>query len=229
MANMKKTLLTLCLMLCCPAAHAAAMQDHAALRAAVGEFVQRQTAALPGKVSFSVDEIDSRVSLAACDSIEAFLPTGGKLAGRASVGVRCNQPGGWRIFVPVQIRVSVDLLATSRQLAMGQVVGAADLTRQTVENPQSDGLTDAAQVIGQVMRYSVSQGTLLRAAMLRAPYSIKQGQAVQLSIQGNGFTISGSGVALNNAAEGETVQIRTPSSRVISGVAADNGTVKISP
>lgn len=228
MANMKKTLPIPLLLLCCTA-HAAAVQDHAALRGVVSSFVQQQTAALPGKVTFQVEEPDSRISLAPCERIEAFLPAGSKLSGRVSVGVRCNQPGGWRIFVPVQITISMDLLTSSRQLAMGQVIGEADLARQTVENPQSDGLTDASQVIGKVMRYSVSQGVLLRAAMLRTPYSIKQGQVVQLSIQGNGFTVSGSGVALNNAAEGETVQIRPPSSRVISGIAADNGTVKINP
>ncbi|MDD5612045.1 MAG: flagellar basal body P-ring formation chaperone FlgA, partial [Gallionella sp.] len=123
----------------------------------------------------------------------------------------------------------MDLLTSSRPLTMGQIIRQEDLASQTVENPQSGGLTEASQVIGQVMRYSVSQGTVLRAAMMRAPYSIKQGQVVQLLIQGNGFTINGSGVALNNAAEGETVQIRTPSNRVISGIAAENGEVKITP
>lgn len=229
MANMKKALTTLLLLLFCTLAHAAAEQDRGTLRGVVNSFVQQQTASLPGKVSFTVDEVDSRVSLAPCDKMEAFLPAGSKLAGRVSIGVRCNLPGGWRVFVPVQIRISMDLVISARQLAMGQVIQKEDLAMQTVENPQSDGLTDAAQVVGQVMRFSVSQGTILRAAMIRAPYSIKQGQAVQLLIQGNGFTITGSGVALTNAAEGETVQIRTPSNRVISGIAGENGEVKIFP
>ncbi|MDD2721878.1 MAG: flagellar basal body P-ring formation chaperone FlgA [Gallionella sp.] len=226
---MKKTLLTFCSLLACTLVHAAALQDRAALRAIVGDFVQQQTAALPGKVTFQVEELDSRINLQPCDKIEAFLPGGSKLAGRVSIGVRCNQPGGWRTFVPVQINIRMDLLTSSRPLTMGQIIHQEDLASQTVENPQSGGLTEASQVIGQVMRYSVSQGTVLRAAMMRAPYSIKQGQVVQLLIQGNGFTINGSGVALNNAAEGETVQIRTPSNRVISGIAAENGEVKITP
>jgi len=229
-AIMKKLLLIVgSLLFFCPVSLAAAQQDHAALNTAVGKFVRQQTASLPGRVAFDIDEIDSRINLRSCDHIEAFLPGGSKLIGHVSIGVRCNEVNGWRIFIPVQIRIGMDLLASARPLALGQVIHGEDLARQSVETTQSGGLTDASRVVGQVMRYSVSQGTILHEAMLRAPYSIKQGQSAQLSVQGSGFNISGSGVALNNASEGDTVQIRTLSGRVISGIAGENGVVNIAP
>jgi len=229
-AIMKKISLMVCsLVFFCQLGNAATQQDHAALSAVVSNFVRQQTTALPGKVAFNVDEIDSRINLPSCNDIEAFLPGGSKLLGRVSIGVRCNEINGWRIFVPVQIKVSMALLSSARPLVLGQVIHAEDLARQTVETSQSGGLSDASRVIGQVMRYSVSAGIILQETMLRAPYSVKQGQPVQLLTQGSGFSISGSGVALNNAAQGESVPIRTASGRVISGIAGENGVVNLMP
>lgn len=222
---MKKILLFACLFL--HSAAFAAQQDHAQIKTAVSTFIQQQTANLPGKVSFSVDEIDRRTTLRACSRIEAFLPAGSQLIGRVSVGVRCNEPGSWSIFVPVQIKISRELIISARALTTGQVIHAEDITRQASETAL--GITDANQVIGKVLRYSVSAGYILRDDMLRAPYLVKQGQSVQLSVQGSGFVLSSSGVALNNASEGESVQIRTGTGRVISGIASADGVVRINP
>lgn len=224
---MKKILLIACLFLHSTAF--AAQQDHGLLKTAVYSFVQQQLSGVAGRVSFSVGEIDRRISLQACSKITAFLPEGSQLIGRVSVGVRCDDAGEWSIFVPVQIKITRDLLVSSRSLSAGQIVHAEDIARQSTETTQNIGITDANQVIGKVLRYSISAGYILREDMLRAPYFVKQGQTVQLSVQGSGFTMSSSGVALNNASEGENVQVRTGAGRVISGVASKDGTVTINP
>jgi len=226
---MRNFLLIACLFLHSAAATAAAQQDHAVLKKTAEAFVQQQTAELPGKVAYTVGEIDRRIALRACGQIEAFLPSGSQLIGRVSIGVRCVEANGWSIFIPVQIRISRDLIISARPLTMWQVMREEDIARQTTEITQADGITDEKQVIGKVLLYSLAAGSVLRENMLRAPYSVKQGQSVQLSVQGQGFSISSSGVALNNAAKGEPVQIRTSTGRVISGVAGTEGIVIISP
>lgn len=226
---MKRLFIIACLFLYCAAALAAQQEKHELLRTAVATFVQQQTAGLPGKVAFNVDEIDSRIVLQPCSKIEAFLPAGTQLIGRVSVGVRCTEANGWSIFVPVQIRITRALLISAKPLAMGQVVREEDIARQTTETTQNAGLTDSAKVIGKVLRYSIAAGYVLREDMLREPYSVKQGQSVRLIVEGGGFSLSSSGTALNNASEGEAVQIRTTSGRVISGTASGEGAVKITP
>lgn len=226
---MKKIIVITCLFLLSLAANAAPVQDPALIKAAAATFVQQQTADIPGKVTYNVSDIDRRIVLSACSKIEAFLPAGSQLVGRVSIGVRCNQANGWSIFVPVQIKISRNLLISARPLTMGQVVHQEDLARQTTETTQNVGMTDAKQVIGKVLRYSIAAGYVIREDMLRAPYLVKQGQSVQMSVQGNGFSLSSSGVALNNASEGESVQIRTSAGRVISGIASGEGTVTVNP
>ena len=217
-------------------------QDHAQIRNIVAGFVQQQTAALPGKVTYQVDEIDRRIILPKCAELEAFLPSGSQLIGKTSVGVRCNPPSrkeesndrsartnGWSIFVPVQIRLSLNLLTSARQLPLGHTLQEQDLASQSTESSPSGVFTDPRQVVGKVLRYSISAGQVLREDMLRPPYIVTQGQVVPLAVQGNGFSIRSEGVALNNAGEGQSVQIRVGSGRVISGVARAGGVVEIAP
>ena len=192
---MKKILLIACLFLHSTAF--AAQQDHTQLKSLVQSFIQQQLTGVQGRVFFSVSEIDKRISLKACSKIEAFLPEGSQLIGRVSVGVRCDEANGWSIFIPVQIKITRDLIVSSRSLMMGQTLHAEDIARQSTETTQNIGITDANQVIGKVLRYSISAGYVIREDMLRAPYFVKQGQTVQLSVQGSGFTMGSTGFALH--------------------------------
>lgn len=207
----------------------AAYQDHAQIRASVVALVQQQTASLPGKVSFQVGEIDRRIMLPECARLEAFLPAGSQLIGKTAVGVRCNAQNGWSIFVPVQIRVSLNLLVSARQLPAGHLLQEQDIVAQTTETTKSVGFTDPAQVVGKVLRYGITAGQVLREDMLRLPYAVTQGQTVQIATQGSGFSIRNEGVALNNAVDGQPVQVRVGGGRVIGGIARNGGLVEVAP
>lgn len=229
---MKKCILIGYLLLHCTAALAApatSTQDHALIKNVALAFVQQQSAALPGKVTYNIDGIDPRLAMPACNTLEAFLPAGSQFIGNTAIGVRCMEKNGWSIFVPVRIKVSLDLLVTVRQLPLGHTLQQQDLTSQTVGISQNVGFTDLTQVIGKVLRYSIAAGQVLREDMLRLPFSVTQGRTVQLVTQGDGFNISSEAVALSNASEGQSVQIRTGSGRVISGIARTNGLVEVSP
>ena len=229
MRSMKKLLVIGFLLLQSVALAGTGTQDHALIKAAVTAFVQQQTADLPGKVAYKVEEIDRRISLPECSKLEVFLPDGAKLIGRSSVKVRCNDVQGWSISVVVQIRVSINLIISARALPLGHTLHEEDLATQTTETTQSGGITDTKQAVGKVLRYGITAGQVLREDMLRPPYSVTQGQVVPLAVQGNGFSVRSEGVALNNAGEGQTVQVRVGAGRVISGVARGGGVVEIAP
>lgn len=206
-----------------------ATQDHAQIKAVVVDFVRQQSASLPGKVTPQIGEVDRRIALPECTKLEAFLPAGSQFIGKTSVGVRCLEENGWSIFIPVQIKVSINLLVSARQLPPGITLQTADIATQTSEITHSGGLSDPALVVGKVLRFGIGAGQVLREDMLRLPYSVTQGQAVQLAAQGSGFSIRSEGVALSNASAGQTVQVRVGSGRVISGIAGSAGVVVVNP
>lgn len=229
---MKKLVFMACLFLhgiAASASSVAAAQDHAQIKKVAAAFVRQQSASLPGKVSYKVGRIDRRIEMPACARLEAFLPAGSRLIGNTSIGVRCMDKHGWSIFVPVQIKISLNLLVSARQLPSGHVLQKQDLVSQTLDISQTEGLTDPGQALGKVLRYSIAAGQVLRESMLRQPFSVKQGQIVHLVVRGGGFSIRSEGAALGNAGAGRTVQVRSISGRVIAGIAQANGMVEIQP
>lgn len=209
--------------------HMAQQQSHVEIRATIDTFVRAQTLTLLGQVTINVNEIDRRTALPACSALEAFLPPGGQLLGNSSVGVRCTGTKPWTLFVPVHVRVSANLLITSRPLQQGHVLRTEDIASQSGELTHAGMLTDPAQAIGKVLKFGIGAGQVLKQDMLRAPYAVTQGQTVQLQVEGEGFRIHSEGQALANAAAEQRVQVRTSSGQVVSGVAKAGGIVEVRP
>ncbi len=201
--------------------------DHAAIRKVAMEFIQAKTHALPGKVTLKVDEIDPRIVLAACSQLEAFLPAGASLLGKTSVGVRCTEKNGWSLFMSATITSTMNMLISSKPLQQGQVISSGDFNIQSGEISQPGIVTDEAQVVGKVIKFSIGAGQLLKQDMFRAPFVVTQGQSVQLTAVGDGFKLRSEGIAMNNAAAGQAAQVKVPSGQIISGIAQTNGIVEV--
>jgi flagella basal body P-ring formation protein FlgA len=56
-----------------------------------------------------------------------------------------------------------------------------------------------------------------------------QGQTADVRVSSRGFSVRASGQALNNGAEGQSVQVRMASGQVISGMVAADGSVEVRP
>lgn len=206
-----------------------ARQEPAEVKRVIEDFLRVQTRGLPGQASFTVGAIDPNNNLAPCPALEAFLPAGGRPWGRINVGVRCQVPGGWSIYVPAQVRVVGDYFVTARPLARGQAITAADLARRTGDLAELPAgvVTEEAQAVGKTLNISVQSGQILRSDSLRAPPAVQQGQSVRIVSKGKGFQVATEGKALANAADGQVVQVRTASGQTISGIARPGGTVEV--
>lgn len=194
-------------------------------------FLEQETRGLPGRVSITLTPLDARNQLPPCASLAAFLPAGSRAWGQFSVGVRCDSPVEWHVYLQARVAVLGEYLVTAQPLRAGQIVGPADLVRRSGDLaalPDSV-LTDVAQASGQHTRFAIAQGSPLRADMLRIPPAVRQGQAVQVVTIGPGFRVGSEGVALNNAAPGEMVRVRLGSGQVVAGTARPGGQVEVTP
>ncbi len=210
---------------------AAPAQDTASsLHSALDHFLEAQTRGLPGKVNYKVTPLDARTNLGPCHAFEPFLPGNSRLWGKSTVGVRCLGPSNWTIYVQVHVSVTGNYLASSRPMASGQVIGAGDLTLRNgdLTTLPATLLTDQTQAIGKTVRLGFAAGQPIRSDQLISPPAVQQGQTVRTIFKGDGFSVSSEGKALNNASDGQVVQVRTPSGQVLSGIARDGGTVEVS-
>ncbi len=208
---------------------AAAGQSHEAIHEAALAFAQTQARDLPGEVSIQISRIDPRLSLPLCASLQPFLPTGAALMGKTSIGVRCDGKPGWSVLVQATIRVSANLLVTSRPLPQYTVLGNSDFVLQKGELTQPGQITAPAQVLGQVVRFPLGAGLVLRRDMLRPPFVILQGKTVPLVARGDGYAVRTEGQAMNNAAAAEPVHIRIASGQLIAAVANADGSAVVAP
>jgi len=199
------------------------------LYSTLDDFLRTQTQGLPGKVSYSIGQLDSRTQLSPCHAFEPFLPAGGKLWGKATVGVRCLGPATWTVYIPVKVTVSGNYLVTARTLSAGQVLGAADVVVRSgdLSSLPPNVLTEQAQAIGKTVKNGFSAGQPLRSDLLIAPWAVQQGQSVKTVSNGPGFSVSSEGKALNNALAGQVVQVRTNSGQTVSGIAQPGGIVEV--
>lgn len=197
---------------------------------AIEDYLRTQTQGLPGKASFTISPLNAQTRLAPCSAFEPFVPPGRQLWGRTNLGVRCLGPGNWTIYVPVQISVAGNYLVAARNLAGGSVLTPADVAVRQGDLcalPASI-LTDQAQAVGKTMKNSLAASQPLRSDQLIAPWAVQQGQNVRIVSSGDGFSVSSDGKALNNAAEGQVVQVRTNTGQTVSGIARPGGIVEIS-
>lgn len=208
---------------------AAARQDPEPVRQAVEHFLAAQTQGLAGDVSYSVGSLDANNRLAPCTAFDVSLPPGARAFGRTSVQVRCVGERGWSVFLPVHIRVISDYLVTARPLAQGQTITVDAISRRRGDlgDLPPGTLTDEAQALGRSVRLPVAAGLPLRTDLLRPPLVVQQNQTVRLVSIGQGFHVANEGRALNDAAEGQLVQVRLGSGQVVSGTARAGGVVEV--
>lgn len=221
----------LSILLCCggAAAQTGPRQAPEALREQVSQFLQVQTAGLPGKVTLSVGAVDPRLNLPACPAPQAFLAPGARAWGKTTVGLRCTAPSAWTIYIQASVAVLADYIASAVPLAQGQAIEAGQLLSMQGDLAALPAgiATDMAQVVGRSANVSLPAGTPLRLDTLRSKQVVQQGQLVRMVSSGSGFRVSAEAKAIGNASEGQVVQVRTQAGQQISGVARAGGVVEV--
>jgi flagella basal body P-ring formation protein FlgA len=207
---------------------AATAQDGESIRVAALAFLQQQAAGLPGKVDITVTPVFPR-GLAPCSALDPFMPTGARLWGRVTVGVRCVGERPWTLYVQARVSINATYYTAARAIAPGEVLASADLIARDGDltaMPQAV-VTDPSQAVGAVALSRVPAGLPLRTDMLRAASSVAIGQTVHVVADGSGFSISADGSAMNNAAPGQQVRVKTAGGQIITGIVKDSQTVEV--
>lgn len=200
-----------------------------AARLAIERLVQVQAAGLPGQIQVRLRGPGGN-ALPPCEAPQAFLAPGTALRGRVSIGLRCPaSETPWTRYVQAYIEVQGRYFVAARAIEAGQPLGMADLSERSGDLaalPRSV-VTDAAALRGVVAANRIAAGAPLRKELLRGQVVIQQGQLVQVVAQGAGFEVSTEAKAMTRAEIGAPVQARTRDGRLVSGVADEEGQIRL--
>lgn len=211
----------------CAAAGPAAPALPDAARLAVERLVQTQSKGLPGEIS--VRMVGNAANLPACDAPEAFLAPGSELRGRLSIGLRCTAPAAWTRFVQAYVSVQGRYYVATEAIEAGQALGGDRVSERQGDLaalPRSV-VTEPAMLHGVVAANRIAAGAPLRKELLRGTVVIQQGQTVKVVASGTGFSVSTEARAMTRAEIGATVQAKTRDGRLVSGIADEEGQIRL--
>lgn len=174
-----------------------------------------------GKSTVEIGRVDSRLRLAKCtEPLQTFDPPGRGSQSRSTVGVRCETPSPWTLYVSARIQTVKEVYAASRTMRRGTLLSEDDLRRQEVDvNRASRGYyTDPEQLVGMEVRRPMREGEVITPTRIDAPQLVERGQTVLITAEGPASNISMNGEALQAGALGDRIRVRNVSSeRVIEG------------
>ena len=203
-------------------------EDGQLIHTAALDFLKQQANGLPGQVELSVAQAFPR-GLAACDTLQAFMPPGARLWGRTTVAVRCTSGHPWTVWLQAKVSIHATYYVAARAMMPGEVISDADLVPRDGDLTMLPAsiVTVPSQAVGSVTLMRVSMGFPLRQDMLKSAAQVTAGQSVRVVAQGDGFSISSEGSALSNATPGQPVRVKTSTGQILMGIVKDSSTVQI--
>lgn len=219
--------------LSCATARAGNVQSHDSIRQAAEEYISSAVTASHGKSpDVRASGLDSRLRLSECElPLETFLPTGGKLLGNTTVGVRCTGTKPWTLYVPVKSSLFGQVVVAAQPLTRNHVMQAEDMKLEDRDLAQlhSGYFTDSEKLIGMKVTRTVALNATLNPALVKEPLAVKRGQRVSLVANTSGIEVSMVGEAMADGVTGERIQVRNLSSkRVLDGIVRSANVIQVS-
>lgn len=195
-----------------------------------GALATAQSAEPGVRLEATVGSVDSRLRLAPCGNIEAYLPVGSRLWGRTRVGLRCvDGVSRWNVAVPVSVKALGNAWVVKSYVPAGNPVTEADVVEAEVDWAEESNpiMKDRALWLGQTATRVLNTGQALRQGMVKPAQVFQAGAQVRVLAQGAGFAVSSDAQALTAGVVGQLARVRLDSGRVTSGTVLDMRTVRL--
>lgn len=184
-----------------------------------------------GRIEVQLGHLDPRLRLPRCsEALQTFQPSGARLGGSTSVGVRCPSASGWTIYVPAKVDIFKKALVTTRALAKGAQLQPTDvrITETEVSKLGHGHLQSMDEVQGLVTRRPLPAGTVLNPNQVISPDLIRRGNRVTLVNSDGPIQVEMLGEAVSDGARGERVRVRALNSgKIIEGWVESASVVKV--
>ena len=210
---------------------AAELQSRDSIEHAAYMYVFEQVQLSYDNAQIVMEPLDSRLRLQACDSsLEAFSNNRKIKLGKQTIGVKCNSPVAWTIYVPAKVKLFRPVVVIARPLAMNHIIVKSDLKIVSLDigSLRKGYINNPQHIIGQQLKYSLAIGTIINPNSLRLQKIIQRGEMVMLVATVGQMEVRMSGTALSDGSLGQRVRVKNLSSkRVVEGIVDGPGIVKV--
>jgi flagellar basal body P-ring formation protein FlgA len=201
------------------------------IRAAAEAFVKSQLPRDANVASVTAGSLDNRLRLVRCTGgLHARIPTGVALQSRTMVGVGCDGPVRWTVYVPVTVESRISVLILKHPVPRDAHLTIEDVTIETrkVTGLATAFLTDVSDLQARSVERPLPMGTTLSMDMFKPDLVIHHGQEVTLIAAAGGIEVRAAGKALADGANGTRLKVQNLSSlKVVEGVVAGPDLVRV--
>jgi flagella basal body P-ring formation protein FlgA len=201
------------------------------IRAAAEAFVKSQLPQESSVASVTAGALDSRLRLVRCTGgLRPQLPAGAALQSRTMIGVACEGPVHWTVYVPVTVESRIPVLVLKHPVPRDARLSIEDVTVETrkVTGLSTAFLTAVSDLQARTVQRPLPMGTTLTIDMFKPDLVIKHGQEVTLVAAAGGIEVRAAGRALADAAGGTRLKVQNLSSlKVVEGVVEGPDLVRV--
>ena len=212
-------------------AQGAEIQSISSIRIQAENFIQEYPYQSPYPPQFRLGRLDNRLRLKNCKNpLKVEFSSPQRTRGNTSLNVRCDQSGGWKIHLPVNIDLFDDVLVSTRTLAKGQLIddNLVKLEKNSVSRLSAGYYTSSDDLQFLEAGRNLKRGVILTPRNLKPRMMVKSGQRVTLILNYKGIRIKSTGEALRSGRMGQTVKVRNSQSRrIVEGIVSGEAQVKV--
>lgn len=181
-------------------------------------------------ITIEIGSLDPRLRLPLCGTpLDTFFPQG-NTGNRPIIGVRCQSPKRWTIYVSAKIHQTVQALVANQYLKRGTILHAEDLKAKSfdISELKFGYFTDSKEVLGKTLKRHLSRGAVLTPSNLAVTKIIHRGERVTIVATTGGISVQAAGQALEDGGMGDIIRVKNLNSKkVIEGRVEAPGRVKV--
>ncbi len=176
-------------------------------------FLEEMTNAADNQeIEVTVNNLDPRLRLRLCeDKLQTYLPMDNKRTGRITVGISCQSPVAWKVFVSATVYEYADVVIAKTSMTKKDVITIQDIEikRVNISKLNKQPIINLTQAINTSARRYLRAGSIIFEDSI---CMVCRGDVVQISAKSQFFNINLQGIALADATIGENTQVRNSQS-----------------
>ncbi|MES9816807.1 MAG: flagellar basal body P-ring formation chaperone FlgA [Candidatus Thiodiazotropha sp.] len=185
-------------------------QSHHSIVAAVKDYLLQTVANQNEDAKIVITPLDHRLKLRQCDTpLKTFSPPGGSKMGRTSVGVRCESPAPWSLYVSAKVGLELPVVITKRDLARGQAITTADVKLEISDTTHLlRGYYESVdQVLGRTLKRALRRDKVVTPTSLVVQKTVSRGEQVTILAAAGGIEVRMQGKAMKNGNPGDLIPV----------------------
>jgi flagella basal body P-ring formation protein FlgA len=187
-----------------------AYQSHDTIVSAVEAYLLDTVADRHPDTKITVTPLDHRLKLRQCDGpLETFSPPGGSKMGRTSVGVRCESPAPWSLYVSAKVGLEIPVAVANRDLARGEAITRADVKLEVTDTTHllRGYYASLDEVVGRMPKRTLRRGKVITPSSLVVLKTIKRGELITIVAGSGGIEVRMQGKAMKNGNPGDLIPV----------------------